>query len=108
MHAETVDARLIAAGALGRNQIGEHLKEDTMERRTKVGAVNRGVTRRLRIVDILALGAVESDSALVGNIVQAHREEVLTLAQNAGAFAEVAIFVLFSLGEERRGQLLIL
>lgn len=63
------------------------------------------MTRRLRVVDILAFGAVESDSALVGNIMQAHREEVLTLTQNAGAFAEVAIFVLFSLSEEREGQL---
>lgn len=92
MHAEAVDARLVAALRLDGRERGVHLKEDVVEGGAEVGAVDGVVPRGLRVVDVLAARAVELDVGDVGDVVLAHGEQVLRLADHARAFAEDALF----------------
>lgn len=48
--------------------------------------------RGFGVVDVLAARAVELDVADVGDVVLAHGQEVLRFADDAGAFAEDALF----------------
>ena len=92
MHAETVDARLVAALGLGGRQGRVDLEEDVVEAGAEVGAVDGVVARGFGIVDVLAARAVELDVRHVGYVVLAHGQQVLRLADDARAFAEDALF----------------
>lgn len=68
-----------------------------MEGGAEVGAVDAVVARGLGVVDVLALGAVEFHVAGVGDVVLAHRQQVLRFTQDARALAESALFIFFDL-----------
>lgn len=97
MNLEAVDLGFVATDALLRDQSGVDLEEDVVERSSKVGSVNGGVARGLRVVDILALGAIQLDRVDVGQVGQAHGEKRLLLAQDTGTLAKVALLVLIQL-----------
>ena len=83
--------------ALLRNQGWVDLEEDIVERGAEVGAIDGGVSGRLRVVDVLTLGAVHLDRLLVREIGLAHREQGVGVADDAGAFAEVGFLVFVEL-----------
>lgn len=97
MHLEAEATGLIAANALLGKQSRINLEEHAVERSAEVSAVDRSMTRRLGVVDILALGAVQANSALVGNVVLAHGQEGVSITHNTGAFAEIAALVFLNL-----------
>lgn len=97
MHPKPIYPRLIPPLRLDGHERGIDLEEDIGERGAEVGAVDAVVARRLGIVDVLAFGAVEFDGAGAGDVVLAGGEEVLGLADDAGAFAEDALFVFLHL-----------
>ena len=68
-----------------------------MERGSKIGAIDGCMTRRFGVVDILASGTKKFDGARIRNVVLAHRKERVSVTHDAGAFAEVTLFVLFKL-----------
>lgn len=68
-----------------------------MERGTEIGAVDGGVPGGFGVVEVFALGAVELDELGAGRVGHAGGEEVVGFAVDAGAFAEIAFFVLFEL-----------
>ena len=92
MHAESVDARLVAALGLGGRQGRVDLEEDVVEAGAEVGAVDGVVARGFGVVDVLAARAVELDVGHVGYVVLAHGQQVLRFADDARAFAEDALF----------------
>lgn len=68
-----------------------------MKRGPEIGAIDGCMTRRFGVVDILAPGTKKFDGARVRNVVLAHRKERVSVTHDAGAFAEVTLFVLFKL-----------
>lgn len=97
MDLESVETRLVAVLRLLRQHGWVHLKEDVVERRAKVSAVDGVVARRLWVVDVFALGAVQLDMRGVGYIMQAHGEQMLRVADDARALSEYALLVLVEL-----------
>ena len=97
MHLEAEATGLVAANALLGKQSRINLEEHAVERSAEVSAVDRSMTGRLGVVDVLALGAVQANSALVGNVVLAHRQEGVSVTHDTGAFAEIAALVLLDL-----------
>ncbi len=69
---EAKDARHVAGSALLRDQGRVDLEEDVVEGGAEVGAVDGGVARRFRVVDVLALGAVHLHRPLVWDVGLAH------------------------------------
>lgn len=55
------------------------------------------MTRRLGVVDVLALRAVELHSAHVGKIGLAHREKRVPVTHNTRTFTKVTLLVLVKL-----------
>jgi hypothetical protein len=73
----------------------------------EVGAVDDGVARRFRVVQVFAARTVEFHGRSVGHVGLAHWEEGLGVAHYAGAFPEVGLFELFELfrgGERLAGR----
>lgn len=68
-----------------------------MEGGTKVGAINDGMTRRLRVVEVFASSAVKLYGRGVGDVGLPHWEERLRLAHYTGAFSKVGLFELLKL-----------
>lgn len=97
VHLEAVDARDVALDALGGDEGRVDLEDDVVERGAKVGAVDGGVARGFRVVEVLAAGAVELDGLEVGDVGEAHGEEGVGVAVDARAFAEFGLFVLVEL-----------
>lgn len=97
MHFEPKNPRAIPVLVLLRHQRRVHLKQDVRETRPEVGAVDVGVAGRFRVVEVLALGAVELDGSAGGEVREAGREERVGVAEDPGAFAEVGFFVLVEL-----------
>jgi hypothetical protein len=94
VHLEAKDSWLEAALRLGGQHVGVDLEQDVVERGAKVSAIDAGVARRLRIVDVFAAPAVELDGGRVGHVGLAHGEEGLRVAHDARAFAKVGLFEL--------------
>ena len=97
MDLEAVDAGDVALNRLEGHEGRVDLEEDVVEGGAKVGAVDGGVSGRLWVVRVLAARAVELDGFEVRDVGEAHREEGVGLAHDAGAFAKVALLVLFEL-----------
>ena len=97
MHPEPINPRLVPALRFLREQRRVDLEEDVVEGGAEVGAVDAVVAGGLRVVDVLAFGAVEFYVGGVGDVVLAHGEQVLGFADYARAFAEDALFVFFHL-----------
>lgn len=74
---ESIDPRAVALVALGGHQRWVHLEQDVVEAGPKVRAIDGGVTRRLWVIDVLALGAVELHGFDVGVVRLAHGKEGL-------------------------------
>lgn len=68
-----------------------------MEGGSEVGAVDGGVSRGLRVVDVFAFAAVEFYGFGVGVVGEAHGEETVASAHYSRTFAEVAFLVFFQL-----------
>lgn len=94
---EAVAPGRVALGGLGGRQGGVDLEEDLGEGGAEVGAVDGGVAARLWVVEVLAAGAPELDGLLVGDVGQADGQEGVRVAVDAGAFAEVSLFILLEL-----------
>lgn len=97
MDLEAVDARHVALGALGGDEGGVDLEEDVVEGGAEVGAVDAGVAGGLWVIDVLALGAEELDGFEVGDVGEAHGEQGVGAAHDAGAFPEFGLFVFLEL-----------
>lgn len=97
MDPEPVDPRLVPPLRLLRHQCGIDLEQDVVEAGPEVRAIDAVVARRLRVVDVLAFGAVEFHLGVAGDVVLGHGEEMLRLADYARAFAEDALLVLVHL-----------
>jgi len=97
VHAETVDAGLVAALRLRGRQGRVDLEQDVVEGGAEVGAVDGVVARGFRVVDVLTARAVELHVGHVGHVVLAHGQQVLGFADDARAFAEDALFELLHL-----------
>ncbi len=76
MDLETKHPRLIAGAALLRNERGVYLKEDVLEGRAEVSAVDGGVARGLGVVQVFALGAEEFDGLYGRQVGEACRKEM--------------------------------
>jgi hypothetical protein len=68
------------------------------ERGTKVGTINRSMSRGLGRIQVLTPSAVEFARLLVWDVGQAEREKRLGLAIDAGAVTKIRPFVFFKLG----------
>ncbi len=97
MDLEAEHAGAVALLALVGHQGRVDLEEDVGEGGAEVGAVDVGVPRRLRVVEVLAFGAVELDGLDVRVVGHAGREERGGAAEDPRAFAEVGFFVFFQL-----------
>ena len=103
MNLESKDPRHMPRPALLRYQRRIHLKDDVVEGRAEVGAVDGGVAGCLGVVDVLAFGAVHLYGFLVGEVGLAHGQEGVGVAEDAGAFAEIGFFVFVELEGQGRG-----
>lgn len=97
MDLEAEDARHVPFQTLCRYQRRVDLEDDVVEGGAKVGSVDGGVAARLRVVHVLAAGAVELDGFNVGDVRQAHGEERVVKAVDAGAFAKLGFLIFFKL-----------
>lgn len=97
MHLEAKHPGAIALLALVGHQGRVDLEEDVGEGGAEVGAVDVGVPRRFRVVEVLAFGAVELDGLDVRVVRHAGREERRGAAEDPRAFAEVGFLVFFQL-----------
>lgn len=68
-----------------------------MEGGAEEGAIDGGVARRFRVVDVLASGAVEFHGLVVGDVGESHGEERVRMAHYAGTLAKVTLFVFLEL-----------
>ena len=97
---EAEDLRLIPTAGLGRHQSRIDLEENVVERRAKVRAVDAGVAAGFRVVDVLALGAVELDGLEAGIVARALGQQRVRFAHDAWAAAKVGFLELLDhLGE---------
>lgn len=94
---EAVDAGHVPLDGLQGDKGGVDLEEDVVEGGAEVGAVDSGVAGRLWIIDVLAASAVQLDGLEVGHVGEAHGQQRVGLAHDAGALSEVALLVLFQL-----------
>jgi hypothetical protein len=101
MDAEPENARLVTTNTLLGDQGRIHLEENIMERSSEICSVDRGMARRLGIVDILALGAIELHGLDVGEVRKTHGEERVLLAHDTRALSEVAFLVLIKLDSQK-------
>lgn len=97
MDFEAEDLGNVALGGFGRNERGVDLEQDVVEGCTEVGAVDGSVAARLGIVHVLAAGAPQLDGLQVGNVGQAHGQQRVRVAVDAGTFAKVGLLVLLEL-----------
>lgn len=97
MHLEPKHAGHVPCRGFLRNEERVDLEKDVLEGGAEVGAVDGGVSGGFRVVEVLALGAVEFDELGVGGIGHAGGEEMVCFAVDAGAFAEVAFLVFLEL-----------
>ena len=70
VHLEAKDFRLVATDRLLGDQGRVDLKQDVLEGRAKVGAINVGVPARFGVVEVLAFATVELDGLRVGVVGQ--------------------------------------
>lgn len=94
MHSEAEYLRLVSVLSLPRDHLRVDLEQDVVERRAKVCAVDAGVPRRFRVVDVLAPRAVQLDRREVRYVVLAHGEERVLIAHDARALAKVRFLIL--------------
>lgn len=97
MHLEAKHPGAVALLAFVGHQGRVDLEEDVGEGGAEVGAVDVGVPRRFRVVEVLAFGAVELDGLDVRVVRHAGREERRGAAEDPRAFAEVGFLVFFQL-----------
>lgn len=97
MHSKPKNLRLIPSQTLRRQHIRVNLEENIMEARAEVRAIYRRVAGRLRVVQVLTSRAVELHGGDVGRIVLTCREQGLSSAENARAFAEFRFLKLVEL-----------
>lgn len=100
MHLEAEAAGHVSLNRLGGDERRVDLEHDVVEGGAKVGAVNAGVARRLGVVDVFAARAEELDGLGVGHVSEAHGQQRLRVAVDAGAFAKLALFVLVELQKD--------
>lgn len=102
---EAEDLWFIAAARFRGHQSRVDLEEDVVEGAAKVGAVDTGVARRLGVVDVLALGAVEFHGLQSGVVAGAEGQERVRFAHDAWAAAKVGLLELLDhLGHAARGD----
>lgn len=94
VHAEPKDLGLVAPAGLCRHEGRVDLEEDVVEAGPEVGSVDGGVARRLRVVNVLALGAKELDRLQARVVARPEGQQRVAVAEDPRAASEVALFEL--------------
>lgn len=97
VHLEAVDARRVALVALVWDEGRVDLEDDIVKGAAKVGAVNRGVPRRLWVVQVFAARAVQLHRLLVRRVALSHGQQRMRVTHDPGTLAEFRFLVLFEL-----------
>jgi len=97
MQLESENTGHIAVCALGWDQLRVHLEKHVGETAAEVGAVNRRMSARLGVVDVLAAAAKQLDRFGVWDIGERNWEQRVVVAKHSGAASEIALFELFQL-----------
>jgi hypothetical protein len=97
MDSKAIDARFVSPLRLAGEESRIHLEKNVVKACTEIGAIDRVMPRRFRVVNVLALGAVQLDVRMSGLVVLAHREEMLRFAYDPRTLAKYALLVLFHL-----------
>lgn len=87
----------VAVSALWWHQLGVDLEEHVREAAAKVSAVDRSMSARFRVVNVLAAAAEQLDRFGVGDVRERNREQRVVVAEHSGATSEIALLELFQL-----------
>lgn len=87
----------ITVRALGWHQLRVDLEEHVGETAAKVSAVDRSMSARFGVVNVLAAAAEQLDRFGVRDIGERNREQRVVVAEHSGAASEIALFELFQL-----------
>lgn len=85
----------ITVRALWWHQLGVDLEEHVRETAAKVSAVDRGMSARFGVVNVLAAAAEQLDRFGVGDVRECNREQRVVVAEHSGAASEIALLELF-------------
>jgi hypothetical protein len=87
----------ITVRALRWHQLRVDLEEHVGETAAKVSAVDRGMSARFGVVNVLTAAAEELDRFGVRDVGERNREQRVVVAEHSGATSEIALFELFQL-----------